>query len=153
MAFAPTPNIEQAPAVEPKVEAAPSVQPEQPSPATHERPATPHPADTDTATQPKPKPVVEIQKDATLKAIEEVLSQDQADIVAELGEIERQAYILKGEELAVTLRSELSKPEVDLEQVDAAIKSWLMLIPGQNEFHVEQHAINKREQLIELRQA
>ena len=151
MAFAPSPQVEQAPPAEVKKPIAAPV-----ADAAPQAPVAPkqesHPADV-VVEIPEMKAVPEVAKDETLKKIEEILSSDQGDIFEGLGELERQTFIVKGEELALALRIDLQQAEVDIEKIDNAIKTWLSMVPGQNEFYIEQQALTKREQLLELREA
>ncbi len=152
MAFAPSPQIEQAPAVEVKKQQTPPAAQETVQPQAKPQPQEAHPADAQIQMPPK-EAAAEAPKDEVLKNIEEILSENQDDILQGLGELERQTFGVKGEELARTLKAMLTQAEIDNEKIDEAIIAWMSMVPGQNSFYIEQEALTKRGKLLNLREA
>jgi hypothetical protein len=95
-----------------------------------------------------PAAAAEPIKDARLKEIEAVLSDDLGDLYNALPPEKKVTFRKKGEETAEKLL--LLRPKGKQEKAYALIKDWLKMIPGTNKFYLEQEAKIKTDKLYLL---
>lgn len=139
-------NIEQAPAPETETPAAPIEQPA----VVEQRPAAaasvlPPPAPP-RAPVAAPKP----PKEPLLIEVEEVLTENIADIYKQLPEQKKALFRRTGEQVAAQITQMMKSGIMQIKKVLGWIRTWLMIIPGVNQFFLEQEAKIKSDKINEL---
>lgn len=95
-----------------------------------------------------PAVVVAEEKDPELKKIEDILAEDMTDIFLSLPEEKRQAFKIKGEEVAQGIKAIINSGKIKLMKILELIRSWLKMVPGINKFFLEQEAKIKVDKLM-----
>ncbi|KKU47801.1 hypothetical protein A3H10_01465 [Candidatus Uhrbacteria bacterium RIFCSPLOWO2_12_FULL_46_10] len=85
------------------------------------------------------------------KEIEDVLAEDLEKLYWELPEPERFIFKYKGEETASKIRLLLGETVVRAQEIFRLIVEWLKLLPGVNNFFIEQEAKIKTDKLLKFR--
>ncbi|MFZ2682207.1 MAG: hypothetical protein WAZ14_03895 [Patescibacteria group bacterium] len=98
------------------------------------------------ASDPQP---TEIAKDPSLTEIENILSENLGDIYSQLPESKREAFRVKGEEIAKTVQTMLQGAKVKTHKILQLVSSWLGMIPGVNLYFLRQEAKIKLDKLLD----
>lgn len=85
------------------------------------------------------------------KEIEDVLAEDLEKLYWELPESERFVFKYKGEETASKIRLLLGETVIRAQEIFRLIVEWLKLLPGINNFFIEQEAKIKTDKLLKFR--
>ncbi|MDP2631250.1 MAG: hypothetical protein Q8P30_00600 [Candidatus Uhrbacteria bacterium] len=91
-----------------------------------------------------------VQKDETIKKIEDILSEDLTDIFLALPEDKKPLFRKSGEEVAVKIKEMVIKGKVRASKVLKLIQEWLKIIPGVNRFFLEQEAKIRTDQILDM---
>ena len=97
-----------------------------------------------------PAAPVRPQKDPELMRVERTLEDGLGDIYVAMPKAARQRFKLKGEAVAVTLRTMIASAKISAKKVLALIRDWLKMIPGVNRYFLEQEAKLKTDRILEL---
>lgn len=87
-------------------------------------------------------------KDRLTLEIEAVMEDDLTDLFLTLPPEKRAAFKKKGEETATVIRRILNKARFNAKLIFTALKNWLRLIPGVNQFFLEQEAKIKTDKIL-----
>lgn len=91
------------------------------------------------------------QKEEREKKIEEIMSEDLADIYVTMPPNTQQEFKQKGEETAREINSLLDKAKLKVRKVLKLLKKWLAIVPGINKFFLEQEAKIKTDEIVKLK--
>ncbi|MBP7992442.1 MAG: hypothetical protein KAZ30_02180 [Candidatus Magasanikbacteria bacterium] len=99
----------------------------------------------------KKKPIVmpQVRDDLTLK-IEHVMEDGLKDAFIALSPLEQQEFKLKGEQTARQIRSLLGETKIKIKKIFELLLQWLKLLPGVNQFFLEQEAKIKVDQILAI---
>ena len=89
------------------------------------------------------------EKSKLLTGIEVILAQDLGDAYLAMNEQKRIAFKKRGEEIAQKVQQMAQKGRFHVRKVLRWIRDWLRMIPGVNNFFLEQEAKIKADQLLE----
>ena len=84
------------------------------------------------------------------KKVEDILAKGLGNMYLNMAPEKRQNFKLAGEETARKIDSLLGKTKVKVKQVISLIKRWLSLIPGVNNFFIEQETKIKTDEIMKL---
>jgi len=84
------------------------------------------------------------------QAVERVMEADLRDLYLAMTPAERQIFKKKGEETAREITSLIEKTKINLNKIIKLLFGWLRLLPGVNNYFVEQEAKLKADQLLKL---
>lgn len=84
------------------------------------------------------------------KQIERLLEEGLADLYLELPDDKKQVFKKSGEETARKINNLIESGKAKAGKIIGLIKEWLSLIPGVNNFFIEQEAKKKADKIIEL---
>jgi len=90
-------------------------------------------------------------KDKTLQKIEDILGEDMTDVFLKLPPDKQKLFKEKGEETASLIKQMIDGAKVNTKKIFDLIKKWLRLIPGINQFFLEQEAKIKTDKILNLR--
>ena len=90
-------------------------------------------------------------KDKTLQKIEDILGEDMTDSFLKLPPDKQQLFKEKGEETAGLIKQMIEGAKVNTKKIFDLIKKWLKMIPGINQFFLEQEAKIKTDKILNLR--
>lgn len=91
-----------------------------------------------------------VVKDELTKEIEEVLAEDLEDIYKNLPPEKKQAFKAEGEKAAGLIRQMIDKGKFHGRKALALIVHWLKMIPGVNQFFLEQESKIKTDKLYQI---
>ncbi len=95
------------------------------------------------------RPLPQIQ-DPTVIKIEKILESGLGDQYVKLSPIAKQEFKIKGEETAIKIKELLKDTHIKVKKILLLIIEWLKILPGINQFFLEQEAKIKTDNLIEL---
>ncbi len=154
----PAMNVDQPPAVDPAVSVVeqsqvPDALPEV-APALQQELQAPQPAEQQrvgfkrkTATQTIP---AALSKSATLKDVEDLLTEDLTDIYQSMTPQEQIAFRKKGEEVAHSIETLVLTFRATTRKVLDLIRGWLAMIPRVNRYFLEQESKIKTDEIMKL---
>jgi DNA-directed RNA polymerase specialized sigma24 family protein len=93
--------------------------------------------------------VPSIEKDPVLQEIESILSANLGEIYAQLPEDKREAFKLKGEEVASKIQSMITTAKIKVHEVLKMISAWLGMIPNVNVYFLRQEAKIKLDKVLD----
>ena len=93
------------------------------------------------------KPIVPA-KDAYHQRVERVLEDGLADIYLKMPKAKRQEFRVEGERVAAHLRKMIDSAKIKAKEVMSLIVNWLKVIPGVNQWFLEQEAKIKADKVI-----
>lgn len=93
--------------------------------------------------------VTEVKSELRL-AVERVMEADLRDLYLAMTPTERQIFKKKGEETAKEITSLMEKTKINLNKIIKLLFGWLRLLPGVNNYFIEQEAKLKADQLFKL---
>lgn len=88
------------------------------------------------------------RKDNLTIQIEQVMEEGLKDAYQELTPLQKQKFKLKGEEVALKIRSMLNKSRVKVKNVFKLLIEWLKMLPGITSFYAEQEAKIKADSIM-----
>lgn len=91
-------------------------------------------------------------KDLITNKIEKIMEEDLQEIYKTLPPIAQQEFKIKGEETATKIRELLKSTHVKIKKIFQLIVEWLKVLPGINQFFLEQEAKIKTDKIIMLNQ-
>ena len=89
------------------------------------------------------------EKDPAVVQIESILSENLGEIYSQLPEDKREAFRLKGEEIAGAIHQMIKAAKVKAHSVLKLITEWLRLIPGVNVYFLQQEAKIKMDKILD----
>ena len=89
-------------------------------------------------------------KTATRKSIESILSEDMKELFQNMDAAHKAEFKKQAEETASALEILIATAKATARKVVKLISNWLKLIPGVNQFFLEQEAKIKTDKLMEL---
>lgn len=89
------------------------------------------------------------EKDPLLAQIEGILAENIGDIYAQLPEDKREAFRLKGEEIAGKIHVMIISAKIKVHQILQLISDWLHFIPGVNIYFLRQEAKIKLDKIMD----
>ncbi len=95
-----------------------------------------------------PAPRTRIVKDPTLSEIENVLSENIADLYKKLPAEKKQLFKIEGEKIATQINAMMKSGVLRLKKILELILGWLKIIPGINKFYLEQEAKIKADKIL-----
>ncbi len=98
----------------------------------------------------KAAPPIPQFQDAMSVKIEKILEIGLADEYAKLSPIAKQEFKIKGEEITTKIRDLLQATNVKVKTIFYLIIEWLKVLPGVNNFFLEQEAKIKTDLIIDL---
>ena len=101
------------------------------------------------AKQPVPQATVP-KKDPLMQQIEHVMEEDVTDTFLKMTPKEQQTFKQTGEETASKIRVLVEKTKINARKILDLLKRWLKLIPGVNQFFLEQEAKIKTDKILLL---
>jgi hypothetical protein len=87
-------------------------------------------------------------KDEVNREIEDILSEDLAELFLKMNPEEQATFQAKGEETASAIRRLLNSAKVNLKKILFLVSDWLKMIPGVNKFFLEQEAKIKTDKIL-----
>jgi len=90
-------------------------------------------------------------RDEITKQIEQIMEEGLADAFKELSVVEQQQFKMKGEEVALELRVQMTKTKVKMKKIFQLLFDWLRLLPGINKLYLRQEAKIKTDKIMNLR--
>lgn len=94
-------------------------------------------------------PIPQFQDEVSVK-IEKILEAGLADEYAKLSPIAKQEFKIKGEETTAKIKDLLQSTHVKVKKIFYLIIEWLKVLPGVNNFFLEQEAKIKTDLIIDL---
>lgn len=91
-----------------------------------------------------------LAKDPIVAQIENVMSEDLTDLFLSLSPEQQAQFQQKGEETASTIKEILMQAKVNVKKIFELLRDWLKLLPGVNNFFLEQEAKIKADKLVAL---
>lgn len=88
------------------------------------------------------------KKSKRLKGIEDILSADLGEAYNKLDKDQKKAFKDKGEEIALNVNEMIKKGKFKVKKVWQWIRAWLKMIPGVNQFFLEQQTKIKVDKLM-----
>lgn len=88
------------------------------------------------------------KKSKRLKGIEDILSADLGEAYNKLDGDQKKAFKDKGEEIALNVNEMIKKGKFKVKKVWQWIRAWLKMIPGVNQFFLEQQTKIKVDKLM-----
>ncbi len=85
------------------------------------------------------------------KQIESILAADLEKIYLNLSPAKQKEFKLKGEQTATEINKLMSKIKVKVKEIVNLIIRWLKIIPGVNEFFLEQEAKIKADEIMKIK--
>lgn len=82
------------------------------------------------------------------RQIEQILEEDLAEIYFKMLPAEQQQFKRAGEQTTLAINALLEKPKINVRKIILLIRAWLQLIPGVNQFFLEQAAKIKADKVI-----
>jgi hypothetical protein len=98
-----------------------------------------------------PVPATAPTKDPTLQKIEDILGEDMTDTFLRLPADKQRLFKEKGEETAGLIKQIIEGTKVNMKKIFDLIRKWLKLVPGINQFFLEQEAKIKTDKILKLR--
>jgi hypothetical protein len=92
------------------------------------------------------------EKDPMLTQIEGILSENLGDIYAQLPVEKREAFRIKGEEVAGKIHTMMSTAKVKVHKILDLVSDWLGMIPGVNVYFLRQEAKLKLDKLMDYQE-
>lgn len=89
------------------------------------------------------------EKDPLLSQIEGILSENIGDIYAQLPEEKREAFRIKGEEIAGKIHVMIITAKIKVHQILKLVSEWLHMIPGVNVYFLRQEAKIKLDKIMD----
>lgn len=93
--------------------------------------------------------VTEVAKDPFLAQIENILSENIGEIYLQLPEDKREAFKLKGEEIASKIQIMVKGAKIKVHQILNLVSDWLQMIPGVNVYFLRQEAKIKLDKIMD----
>lgn len=90
-------------------------------------------------------------KDKTLQKIEDILGEDMTDTFLRLPPEKQRLFKEKGEETAGLIKQIIEGAKANTKKIFDLIRKWLKIIPGINQFFLEQEAKIKTDKILKLR--
>ena len=90
-------------------------------------------------------------KDKTLQKIEDILGEDMTDVFLKLPPDKQKLFKEKGEETAGLIKQIIESAKVNTKKIFDLIRKWLKLIPGINQFFLEQEAKIKTDKILNIK--
>ena len=91
-------------------------------------------------------------KDEVTRDIENILSEDLTDLFLSLPDDKKLAFKQKGEETAGKIREMIGKGKVKIKKLFELIQDWLKIVPGVNQYFLEQEAKIRADKLLQYAQ-
>lgn len=88
--------------------------------------------------------------DITLK-IEKVLEEDLEEVYFNLSEEQQEEFKKKGEETANSIRKLMESVKEHAKEIVSLITNWLKIVPGINNFFIEQEAKIKADKILNIK--
>jgi len=88
-------------------------------------------------------------KDPLLAQIEGILSENLGDIYSQLPEDKREAFRLKGEEVASKIHEMMTTAKIKVHKILKLVSDWLGMIPGVNVYFLRQEAKLKLDKIMD----
>jgi len=85
------------------------------------------------------------------KAVEFIMEDGLDDLYIKMDSLDQQKFKEKGEETANLIMALISKSKVDIKKIFELIKNWLKMIPGVNQFFLEQAAKIKTDKIMAVK--
>ncbi|MFA6547431.1 MAG: hypothetical protein WCT11_00615 [Candidatus Magasanikbacteria bacterium] len=95
------------------------------------------------------RPIPQVQDEMMVK-IEKILETGLADEYAKLSPIGKQEFKIKGEETTAKIRELLRSTHIKVKKIFYLIIEWLKILPGINNFFLEQEAKIKTDLIVNL---
>lgn len=86
-----------------------------------------------------------------LKKIEATLEKDLSELYLAMPDSKRQEFKIAGEETANKINEILSQAKYKVQAIITLIKKWLSMLPGVNQFFIEQETKIKTDEIIRLK--
>ncbi len=96
--------------------------------------------------------ITNLEKKEREKKIEKILEKNLDEIYISLPPDKQQEFKIAGEQAAQEINNLLDKAKVKIKQIIIIIKKWLSLLPGVNQFFLEQEAKIKADEIIRLKE-
>ena len=85
------------------------------------------------------------------KEIDNILSSGLHEVFLQLDKKRQAEFKLKGEETVSKINGLLNESKIRIDKIISLIKKWLKLIPGINQFFLEQEAKIKADKIVDLK--
>ena len=92
-------------------------------------------------------------KPAEILRVESILEEDLADLYVKMDKPTQEKFKRVGEETALNIAKLLSQAKYHVKKIFDLIVAWLRIIPGLNQFFLEQEAKIKTDRILELESA
>ena len=89
-------------------------------------------------------------KSAEILRVENILEEDLADLYVKMNKPTQEKFKKVGEETALNIAKILSQAKYQVKKIFDLIVAWLKIIPGLNQFFLEQEAKIKTDRILEL---
>ena len=90
-------------------------------------------------------------RDQVVLQIEKIMENGLEDSFREMTPIQKQEFKIEGEKAAIEIRTLLRSTRVKIKKVFQILLSWLSLLPGINNFFLEQEAKIKADKIMAIR--
>ena len=90
-------------------------------------------------------------KDKILQKIEDILGEEMTDTFLKLSPDRQKLFKEKGEEIAGLIKQMIESAKVNTKKIFDLIRKWLKLIPGINQFFLEQEAKIKTDKILNIK--
>lgn len=90
-------------------------------------------------------------RDEELVMIENILSENIAEIYRELSETKKMAFRQRGEDVAKKIKGLMKQAKIAVHEVLALIKEWLKMLPHISNYFLEQEAKIKTDKILQMK--
>lgn len=87
-----------------------------------------------------------------LKEIESIMEKNMEDIYIQMTPSIQKKLKIKGEKIAIKINKLLNQTKVNIKKIIKLIRNWLSIIPGVNNFFLEQSSKIKADEIIKLKE-
>lgn len=101
-----------------------------------------------TALPVEPGDASKVAKDPETAVVELILAEGLEDLYGKMLPSEQEAFKKRGEEVALTIRQMMTSAKVKVKKVLLLIKGWLRMIPGVNQYFLDQEAKIKTDKIL-----
>jgi len=133
-------RVETQPEAKPTAETKPKQESEEPT----ERPGASQP--------PTASPTTGLTKSETFQQVEKILEEDLLEMYQQMDENQKQNFKIEGEKAAGKIEILLNETKLKVKNIVRVIVDWLKMIPGINNYFLEQEAKIKTDKIISLKQ-
>ena len=85
------------------------------------------------------------------RKIEHVLQDGLKEMYLDMPDSKKQKFKYEGEKTAVKINQLINKTKINIKKIISLIKKWLLIIPGVNNFFIEQEAKIKADEIVKIK--